>query len=448
MLDLFGQDAVMDAFTGIPEYDEAAPLAVRMRPTKIEEVLGQAKILEEGSPLRRLIEDEARTVNSIFLWGPPGTGKTTIAYLLARATNRNFVEISAVSAGVKELREVIQAAKNNKRAIGKETILFVDEVHRFSKSQQDSLLPAVENRWVTLVAATTENPSFSVIAPLLSRSLLLVLEAISSKDIKNLLQRALADERGLKGEITASNEALDQLVRLAGGDARKSLTLLEASAGSLKKSSKEITIDEVNHAAAGALVRYDKAGDQHYDVISAFIKSVRGSDVNAALHYLARMIAAGEDPRFIARRLIILAAEDIGLADPTCLLIANAAADAVQFIGMPEGRIPLSEATIRLALAPKSNSAYLAIDEALEDVRKGNIGLVPPHLRGSNYVGAEEIGSGVGYKYAHDYDYSIAPQQYLPDELVNVEYYSPTQNGQEKKLSERYELAKSILEDS
>jgi putative ATPase len=321
-------------------------------------------------------------------------------------------------------------------------VLFVDEVHRFSKTQQDVLLPAVENRLVTLIAATTENPSFSVISPLLSRSLLLTLRPLTDDDLSALLDRALVEDRGLRsraGESFALDpEARAAILRLAGGDARRALTYLEeAAAGAEAVAGTTISVEVVEQAVDKAAVRYDRDGDQHYDVISAFIKSIRGSDVQASLHYLARMIAAGEDPRFIARRLVILASEDIGLADPTALTTAVAAADAVSFIGMPEGRINLAQAVIALALAPKSNAVVTAIDAALADVAAGRIGLVPAHLRDSHYAGAKTYGHGQTYRYAHDEPHGIAAQQYLPDELGGVRYYSPVARGGEAAMVDR-----------
>ena len=397
------------------------------------EIVGQSHLLAPGSPLRRLAAGEPM---SVFLWGPPGTGKTTIAAVVSRQTDSRFVEISAVTAGVKEVRAVLDQARQELRT-GRPTVLFVDEVHRFSKTQQDVLLPAVENRLVTLIAATTENPSFSVIAPLLSRSLLLTLKPLTDDDISGLLDRGLADERGLAGAYELADDARATLLRLSGGDARRALTYLEESAaGAAAVERTEITTEIVEQAVDKAAIRYDRDGDQHYDVISAFIKSIRGSDVQASLHYLARMVAAGEDPRFIARRLVILASEDIGLADPTALQTAIAAAHAVNFIGMPEGRINLAQAVIALALAPKSNAVIVGIDAALADVEAGRIGLVPPHLRDAHYAGAKTHGHGQGYAYAHDEPHGIAAQQYLPDELVDARYYRAGDNGAEVALGD------------
>jgi len=418
------------------------PLAVRMRPRTIEEIVGQQHLLAPGSPLRRLAAGEPM---SVFLWGPPGVGKTTIASVVSRQTDSRFVEVSAVTAGVKEVRAVLDQARRDLRT-GRLTVLFVDEVHRFSKTQQDVLLPAVENRLVTLIAATTENPSFSVISPLLSRSLLLTLRPLTDDDISGLLDRALAEDRGLAGAYELADQAREAMLRMSAGDARRALTYLEESAaGAYATGAATITTEIVERAVDQAAVRYDRDGDQHYDVISAFIKSIRGSDVQASLHYLARMIAAGEDPRFIARRLVILASEDIGLADPTALSTAVAAADAVAFIGMPEGRINLAQAVIALALAPKSNAVILGIDAALADVAAGKIGLVPPHLRDAHYAGAKKIGHGQGYSYAHDKPHGIAAQQYLPDELVDARYYTPTDHGAEAALAQRLARIEELL---
>ncbi len=422
----------------------AAPLAVRMRPRTLEELVGQAQLRAPGSPLHQLVEGDQSM--SLLLWGPPGTGKTTIASILSQQTDRRFVEVSAVSAGVKEVRAAIDAARRELVATGQETVLFVDEVHRFSKAQQDALLPGVENRWVTLVAATTENPFFSVISPLLSRSLLLRLESLTDDDIREVLDHALADERGLGGAFTIESDALDHLVRLAGGDARRSLTYLEAAAGAASaRGSTTIDLETAETAVDQAAVRYDRQGDQHYDVTSAFIKSLRGSDVDAALHYLARMLEAGEDPRFIARRLVILASEDIGLADPTALPTAVAAAQAVQLIGMPEARLNLAQATIALAIAPKSNAVTTAIGAASADVRAGKIGPVPAHLRDAHYQGAKKLGHGASYSYSHDAPFGIAEQQYAPDVVLDAEYYKPTSLGAEAAIKERWERVRRII---
>jgi len=383
----------------------------------------------------------------VILWGPPGTGKTTLAQAIARSSGRRFVELSAVTAGVKDVRAVMQDALDQRDLYGVSTILFLDEIHRFTKAQQDALLPGVENGWVVLIAATTENPSFSVISPLLSRSLLLTLQPLSDDDLGTLIDRAVADPRGLAGAVTLDEAARAALVRLSSGDARRALTGLEAAA-SVQAADDEaptITADDVAQAVDKALLRYDRQGDEHYDVISAFIKSIRGSDVDAAMHYLARMIEAGEDPRFIARRLVISAAEDVGLADPQALQIAVAAADAVAFIGMPEGRIPLAEATAYLATTAKSNAAYVAIDKAIADVRAGGFGRVPVHLRDAHYPGAKRLGHGKGYVYPHDSGVGVSPQQYLPDDLRGRRYYEPTAHGQERDVQARLEKIRRIL---
>ncbi len=430
------------SLTGVSH--SSAPLAVRMRPRTLDELVGQSQLRAPGSPLRRLVEGDQPM--SLMLWGPPGTGKTTIASILSQQTNRRFVEVSAVAAGVKEVRAAIDAARRELARGGSETVLFVDEVHRFTKAQQDALLPGVENRWVTLVAATTENPFFSVISPLLSRSLLLRLESLTDDDVRSVVASALTDERGLAGELELADDALDHLVRLAGGDARRSLTYLEAAAGAARDQGFDvIDLKTAETAVDQAAVRYDRQGDQHYDVTSAFIKSVRGSDADAALHYLARMMEAGEDPRFIARRLIILASEDIGLADPTALTTAVAAAQAVQLIGMPEARLNLAQATIALAVAPKSNAVITAIDAASADVRAGKIGTVPPHLRDAHYSGAKRLGHGKTYTYSHDEPYGIAEQQYAPDVVVDAAYYRPTALGAEAAVKERWERIRRII---
>ena len=428
------------------------PLAVRMRPTSLDEVAGQGHLLRPGSPLVTLADPDASAVaTSVILWGPPGTGKTTLAQAIARSSGRRFVELSAVTAGVRDVREVMQEALTQRDLYGQSTILFLDEIHRFTKAQQDALLPGVENGWVVLMAATTENPSFSVISPLLSRSLLLTLRPLTDDDLRMLVDRAVADPRGLAGGVSLTDAARDALVRLSSGDARRALTALEAAASLAEPSveddsaAPEITPEHVAQAVDRALLRYDRQGDEHYDVISAFIKSIRGSDVDAAMHYLARMIEAGEDPRFIARRLIISAAEDIGLADPQALPLAVAAADAVQFIGMPEGRIPLAEATAYLATTAKSNAAYLAIDAAIADVRAGNFGRVPAPLRDAHYPGAKRLGHGKGYVYPHDSDIGVVAQQHLPDELRGKRYYEPTNHGQERDVQARLEKIRRIL---
>jgi putative ATPase len=443
----------------------SAPLAVRMRPTSLDEVAGQQHLLGRGSPLVQLAtsSDDRKGGISLILWGPPGTGKTTLAQAIARQSGREFVELSAVTAGVKDVREVMERALSHRDLYGSTTVLFLDEIHRFSKAQQDALLPGVENGWVILIAATTENPSFSVVSPLLSRSLLLTLQPLSDDDLRLLVDRAVEDPRGLGGSVVLGDEARAAIVRLASGDARRALTALEAAAqtalgvGADAAADTEdgddsetvptvpvVTAEIVASAVDRALLRYDRQGDEHYDVISAFIKSVRGSDVDASLHYLARMIEAGEDPRFIARRIIISASEDIGMADPQALSIAVAAAQAVQLIGMPEGRIVLAEAVVYLATAPKSNAAYNGVNAAVADVKAGRMGVVPKHLRDAHYAGAKRLGHGKGYKYSHDAEHGVVEQQYLPDALEGTEYYTPTTNGFEREIGPRLERLRKI----
>jgi putative ATPase len=438
LFDLPGESRTANDALGV---SAGAPLAVRMRPSSLEEVVGQDHLLAPGSPLRRLVEGSG--VASAILYGPPGSGKTTLAALVSQATGRRFEALSALSAGVKDVRAVIDAAR---RALlsGEQTVLFIDEVHRFSKTQQDALLSAVENRVVLLVAATTENPSFSVVAPLLSRSLILQLRPLTADDIRAVVQRAIDDPRGLGGQIVAQLEAVDLLVQLAAGDARRALTALEVAAEAVQPG-EELTVTAIEQSLDKAAVRYDRDGDQHYDVISAFIKSVRGSDVDAALHYLARMLVAGEDPRFLARRLVILASEDIGMADPTALQIAVAAAQTVALIGMPEAQLTLAHATIHLATAPKSNAVTTALAAAMNDIKAGNAGLVPAHLRDGHYSGAAALGHAQGYKYSHDHPDGVVAQQYPPDELVDVDYYRPTGRGVEREIAGRLDRLRAII---
>ncbi len=452
---LFEQDSRLDSTTqvdGIPAgaaatVDPHAPLAVRMRPRTLDEVVGQTHLLGPGAPLRRLVE--GGSPSSMLLYGPPGTGKTTLATLVAGATGRRFAQLSALSAGVKEVRAVIADAAAALRRTGEQTVLFIDEVHRFSKTQQDSLLGAVENRTVILIAATTENPFFSVVSPLLSRSLVLQLQPLTEDDIGDLLDRAVRDERGLAGRFVLDPAARSHMLALAGGDARRALTALEAAADSIEDAGEDgepvIDLTAVERAVNRAAVRYDRDGDQHYDVTSAFIKSIRGSDVDATLHYLARMIEAGEDPRFIARRLMIHASEDVGMADPSALPTCVAAAQVVQLVGLPEARIALAQATIHLATAPKSNAVVMSIDAAIADVRAGRIGSVPPPLRDGHYPGAAKLGNAQRYVYPPDVPGGVAEQQYPPDELVGRDYYTPVGRGAERPVAERLPVLRKAI---
>lgn len=432
-----------------------------MRPRALDEVVGQDHLTFPGSPLRQLVEagsDATTGPASVMLWGPPGVGKTTLAHVISHAEGRSFVELSAITAGVRDVRQVVESARQERELHGRTTVLFLDEIHRFTKAQQDALLPAVENRLVVLVAATTENPSFSVIAPLLSRSLLLTLRPLDDAAISGLLERAIADPRGLAGEFSLTDDARDMIVRVSGADARRSLTILEAAAGIARARAAAgegepsdggltVTEDDVSEASAEAVIRYDRDGDQHYDVVSAFIKSIRGSDPDAALHYLARMIVAGEDPRFICRRVVISASEDIGMADPHALTVAVSAHQAVERIGMPEGRIPLAQAVVYLATAPKSNASYRALDAAIADVKQGRAGQVPLHLRDAHYPGAKALGHGEGYLYSHDWPYGVSPQSYLPESLTGSVYYRPTPNGAEARMADRLASLEALRRD-
>ncbi|MBQ4346815.1 MAG: replication-associated recombination protein A [Firmicutes bacterium] len=416
-----------------------APLASRMRPRTLDEFLGQEHILGPGRLLRRAIT--ADRLSSIILYGPPGSGKTTLAHITANITKCSFLRINATSSGKKEIAECCAKAKDDFALQQKRTIIFIDEIHRFNKLQQDALLPFVEEGIIILIGATTENPYFEVNSALLSRSGIFELKPLSQKDIASLLDRAVSDkERGLgKLDIVLTKEARDFLADAAGGDARTALNALELGALTTEKTDDKIIIDlkTAEECIQKRALNYDKDGDNHYDTISAFIKSMRGSDPDAAVYYLAKMITAGEDPKFIARRIIICAAEDVGNADPHALMAAVAAAKAAEFVGFPEARIILAQAAIYVACAPKSNASYLTIDRAISDVKKKTVKTVPPHLQDSHYPGAKNLNRGEGYKYAHDFPGHYVKQQYLPDELLGTLYYEPTENGTERKISEK-----------
>lgn len=418
------------------DVSENAPLAARLRPDNLSEVLGQDHLINEGTPLRRLLDGLPGAPPSIILYGPPGVGKTSLALLLSRG--RRFRQLSAVNAGVKDVREEIESARFQLAHKGVQTLLFIDEVHRFNKAQQDALLPAVEDKLITLVAATTENPAFSIISPLLSRSLVLTLNALSEESAEKLIERALIDPKGLNNKIAMDGDAKSELIKISNGDGRRILTYLEAAAGASQDGG-VITVENLSKAVSQAIVLYNV--DQHYDVISAYIKSMRGSDVDAALHYLARMIEAGEDPRYMARRLMIFASEDIGMADSNALLVATAAAQAVALVGMPEGALLLAHATVYCASAPKSNAVNVAISEARQDVNSGNIGLVPPPLRD----GATPFGASGDYLYPHDYPEGVVAAQYAPDPLIGKQYYRPTAHGAEARVAKALERIREIL---
>jgi putative ATPase len=431
------------------EPDVGAPLAARMRPRTLEEFAGQESVVGPGTLLRRAIERDQ--LSSVIFWGPPGSGKSTLAQIIARTTHAKFENYSAVTSGVADIRRVIEQARERRRKLGQKTILFIDEIHRWNKSQQDALLPHVEDGTITLVGATTENPYFEVNAPLLSRSRLFRFERLSDAAIRALLERALTDEeRGLgRMHVIADAEALDHLAQIAGGDARNALTALEAAAQATvpdaETGRRHLTLALAEEGAQARQLGYDKAGDEHYDTISAFIKSIRGSDPDAALYWLAKMLTAGEDIKFIARRLVILASEDIGNADPTALVLANAAAQAVMFVGLPEAQLTLSQAVTYLATAPKSNAATIAIGRAMEEIRTHGAKPVPKPLRDSHYPGGKAMGHGKGYLYPHDFPGHYVAQQYLPDGVEGTPFYEPTEEGQEAEIKQHMEERRNSI---
>ena len=430
--DLFSAAAAEEESRNKIKYE---PLAQRMRPRSFSEFIGQEEAMGQGRYLRKMIEQDQ--LPSMILFGPPGTGKTTIAIMIAGITNSNFKRLNAVAAGIGDIRKIVEEAAEQRKFYQKRTIVFIDEIHRFNKGQQDVLLPYVEDGRLTLIGATTENPFFEVNHALLSRVRMVRLYALSDEDIRQILHQALQDEeRGLGRQcLSVDTAALNALVRLSGGDGRMALNLLEQAA-SMTEAGAVIDMTLLESLFGERIQHYDKKGDNHYDTVSAFIKSMRGSDPDAAIHYLARMIAGGEDPNFIARRVAICAAEDVGNADPMALVVSMAAVQAVQFVGMPEGRIPLAEAVTYVASAPKSNAAYIAVDTALAEVRSQSCGAVPPQLRDAHYKGAAKLGHGLDYIYPHDYPGNFAPQQYLPDKIKDRIYYHPTDNGHERRLKE------------
>lgn len=428
----------MNLFENMEPVDPFEPLAVRMRPRSLDHFFGQEQVVGPGTFLRSMIEEDK--VPSLLLYGPSGTGKTTLAKIISELTSSRFVMLNATNVGIGELRSTIEEAMRIRTSLHQRTILFLDEIHRFNKSQQDVLLPSVESGQIILIGATTENPFFEVNRPLLSRLRLLTLERLDATALVAILRRALTDEEyGLgKKALIVTDDLLEDIGRFVDGDARMALNILE-QVGAMVRSGGEITIETVEKVLGRRVYRYDKKGNNHYDVISAFIKSMRGSDPDAVLYYLARMIEAGEDPVFIARRIVICAAEDVGLADPQALVVANAAAQASHMVGLPEARIILSEAAVYVALAPKSNSAYLGIDAAIHAVRHKEQGEVPKHLRDAHYGGAKQLGHGVGYRYAQDYPNGYVVQQYLPDALVDEQFYNPLERGRERELVKDWE---------
>ncbi|MGN0480178.1 MAG: replication-associated recombination protein A [Lachnospiraceae bacterium] len=423
-----------------------SPLASRMRPTTLDEVVGQKHIIGQDKLLYRAIK--ADKLSSVIFYGPPGTGKTTLARVIANTTSADFCQLNATVAGKKDMEEVVQKAKDNLGMYGRKTILFIDEIHRFNKSQQDYLLPFVEDGTVVLVGATTENPYFEVNTALISRSMIFELKPLMKEDIRELLMRAVSSDKGLGSfDAVIDEEALDFMADVANGDARNALNAIELGVLTTPKSDDgkvHITIDVAAECIQKRVVRYDKEGDNHYDTVSAFIKSMRGSDPDAAVYYLARMLYAGEDIKFIARRIMICACEDVGMADPNAIVVATSCAQAVERIGMPEARIILSEAAVYVACAPKSNASYMAIDNALDTVRNEKTYAIPSYLQDAHYKGASCLGHGLGYMYAHDYPNNYAPQQYLPDELADRTFYKPTDNGYEKKVKEYFKRIKEL----
>ena len=428
----------MDSLFDLTPTNTYEPLPVRMRPTKLDHLYGQEKAVGKGTFLRAMVEKD--TIPSMLFYGPCGTGKTTLAGIIAKMSNSHFVNLNATNAGIGELRTIIEDARKRVRSLQQRTILFLDEIHRFNKSQQDVLLPCVEDGTIILIGATTENPFFEVNRPLLSRLRLITLEALTPKAIGKILRRAITDEEvGLgKRRLQVTDEVLEDVGIFVNGDGRMALNILEQAAAMVPDEG-TISIEVLEKVVGRRIYTYDKKGDSHYDTISAFIKSMRGSDVQATVHYLARMIEAGEDPNFIARRIVICAAEDVGLADPQALILANAAAQAAHMVGFPEARIILSEAACYVALAPKSNSAYMAIDAAIADVRHKDCGQVPDHLKDSHYSGASKLGHGKAYKYAHNYPNGYVKQQYLPTPLVDATYYNGIKRGREEQLLNDWE---------